>query len=131
MDKLKSGKCWANVLRWTSRIYAALLGGLVIAIAVGEGPPNPFTQPLPVAIELFGMGAVVAGCFLVWKWEGMAAILAIAGMLAFHIIEKKLWLMGALPLFDLAGVLFLFTWYFSGARKDGGGGKGAGGNLVN
>ncbi|MBN2457452.1 MAG: hypothetical protein JXB29_13120 [Sedimentisphaerales bacterium] len=105
------------VIRWVARIFASLLVVLVLTIAIGEGPPNPFTQPLPVAIELFGMLAMWIGCILGCKWQGVGAILTISGIMTFHVIEKRLWLMGAFPLFDLAGILFLLCWWLGRLQK--------------
>ena len=98
-------------LRWTARIYGGLLAVSILAIAIGEGPPNPFTQPLPVAIELFGMLVMLAGCIVGWKWQGVGALLIIVGISAFHVIEKRILLMGAFPLFDIAGILFFWFSY--------------------
>ena len=102
------------VIRWVARIFGALLAVLVLTIVIGEGLgeglPNPFTQPLPVAIELFGMLTMWVGCILGWKWQGAGGLLIMGGIMAFHVIEKKLWLMGAFPLFDLAGISFLICW---------------------
>ncbi len=106
-------KYWAICLRWVARIYGGLLAVLVLMIAIGEGPPNPFTQPLPVAIELSGMLAMVIGCIVGWKQQGLGGLLVISGIMIFHVIEKRLWLMGAFPLFDLAGILFLLSWLLS------------------
>ncbi|MFH1614405.1 MAG: hypothetical protein ABIG61_04895 [Planctomycetota bacterium] len=106
-------------IRWAARIYGALLAALILTIAIGEGPPNPFTQPLPVAIGLFGMLAMLIGCIVGWKWQGLGAILVIGGIMTFHVIEKRLWLMGAFPLFDLAGILFLFCWCLGRPQRNG------------
>lgn len=105
-------------IRWIAGIYGGLLAALILTIAVGEGPPNPFTQPLPVAIELFGMLAILSGCIIEWKWQGIGAVLVIAGIMTFHVIEKKLWLMGIFPFFDLAGVLFLLSWWLGRLPKN-------------
>ena len=117
MNVQKLTKYCLPVFCWVARIYGGLLAVLVLTIAIGEvffypgdGLPNPFTQPLPVAIELFGMLTMWIGCILAWKWQGIGAALTIAGIMTFHIIEKRLFLMGALPLFDLAAILFLFCW---------------------
>ena len=108
-----------------ARIYGGLLAVLVLTIAIGEGffypgngLPNPFIQPLPVAIELFGMLAMWVGCILGWKWQGVGGFLTIAGIMTFHVIEKRLWLMGAFPLFDLAGILFLLCWWLKRLQKN-------------
>ncbi len=119
----KSKKYCVTTVCWVARIYGGLLAVLVLTIAIGEGffcpgdgLPNPFTQPLPVAIELFGMIDMLIGCIVGWKWQGLGAILVIAGVMTFHVIEKRLWLMGAFPLFDLAGIFFLLCWLLK--RKD-------------
>ena len=113
-------------ISWVARIYGGLLAALVLTIAIGEGffypgdgLPNPFTQPLPVAIELFGMLAMFVGCILGWKWQGVGGLLTIAGIMTFHVIEKRLWLMGAFPLFDLAGILFLLCWWLGRSQSNG------------
>ena len=114
----KQKNYWVICIHWAARIYGALLTALVLTIAIGEGPPNPFTQPLPVAIELFGMLAMLIGCIVEWKWQGLGAILVITGIMTFHVIEKRLWLMGAFPLFDLAGILFLFCWWLGRSLRN-------------
>ena len=37
----------AVVSRWAARIIGALLVILIVVIGIGEGMPNPFTQPPP------------------------------------------------------------------------------------
>lgn len=115
----KQRKYWVIGIRWVARIFGGLLAVLVLTIAIGEGPPNPFTQPLPVAIELFGMLAMWVGCIVGWKWQGVGALLTIGGIMIFHVIEKRLWLMGAFPLFDLAGVLYLICWWLAKHQRVG------------
>ena len=118
--------CTMIGIRWAARIYGGLLAALILTIAIGEsffypgdGLPNPFTQPLPVAIELFGMLTILAGCIAGWKWLGLGAVLVIAGIMTFHVIERKLLLMGALPLVDLAGILYLLAWVLEIMRRNG------------
>ena len=115
----KQRKYWATAIRWSARIFGTALAAMVLTIAVGEGPPNPFTQPLPVAIELFGMLAMWIGCIIGWKRQGIAAVLIIAGIMTFHIIEKRLLLMGAFPLFDIAAILYLLAWLSGKNHKAG------------
>jgi len=38
-----------------------LLVLLIVAIAVGEGMPDPFTQPVPVQLGFLGLALVMAG----------------------------------------------------------------------
>ena len=124
MNIRKLLKCSSIALRWMARILGSLLVILVLTIVIGEGffysgdgLPNPFAQPLPVAIELFGMATMWVGCIIGWKWQGVGAILTIVGIMTFHVIEKRLLLMGAFPLFDLAAILFLFSWLLNKQQK--------------
>ena len=112
----KSKNYWLTAIRWVARILAGLLAALVLVLVLchafsEEGLPNPLNQPLPVAIELFAMLTMWIGLIVGWKYQGSGAILTIGGIMTFHIIEKRLWLMGAFPLFDLAGILFLLCWW--------------------
>ena len=122
MDSIqKFRKYFAVVIRWVARILGGLLAILVLVIfvgesLVGEGPGNPFKHPLPVQLGFVGMLAMWVGCIVGWKWQGVGALLTIGGIMTFHIIEKRLWLMGAFPLFDLAGILFLLCWLLKKKR---------------
>lgn len=103
---------WVVVFRWLVRIYGGLLAALVLALCIGEGGvPNPFAHPLPVVIEFFGISAMLIGIILGWKWHGLGGLLIAAGIVTFHIIEKRLWLGGMFPLFDLAAILYLLSWW--------------------
>jgi hypothetical protein len=95
------------VLRWTARILATALVFLVLAIAIGEGPPNPFNQSAKVQLEFLCMGIMLAGLVIGWKWEGLGGVMALAGVVVFHIIEGKLWINPFFGLFTLAGILYL------------------------
>ena len=106
-----------TVFRWLVRIYGTLLLALVLAIFIGEGPPNPLKQPPGVQLELFGMFAMCVGLVLGWKWQNIGAILILGGIMMYHIVEKRLLLMGAFPLFDLAGILYLLSWLLTKLQK--------------
>ena len=121
----KSRNYGITVIRWVSRILGGLLAALVLFIFVGEilsgeGPGNPFKHPLPVQLGFVGMLAMWVGCIVGWKWQGVGALLTIGGIMTFHIIEKRLWLTGAFPLFDLAGILFLLCWLLKRLQKSAG-----------
>lgn len=106
-----------NCLVLVARIFAGLLAGLVLLIIVGEGPPNPFKQSVSVMLELFAVIVMLIGCLLGWKWPGLGGLLIIGGTIVFHIFEKSLLLSGALPLFDLAGILYLLSWFLKMMQK--------------
>ncbi len=121
---MKQEKYWDIGICWAVRILASLLVALVLVIFIGEsffypgeGPPNPFKQPLPVQIEFAGMFAILIGMIVGWRWEGIAAALVLSGVIVFHIIQGKLWLNWVFGLFDLVGLLFLLCWWLKTPRR--------------
>jgi len=116
-------KYGVTAIRWATRILASLLAVFVLVIFVGEslageGPGNPFKHPLPVQLEFVGMLAIWVGMIVGWKWEGVASLLIISGMLIFHITTGKLWLNWTFGLFDLVGILFLLCWWLEKSALD-------------
>ena len=115
MSNSRSRQHCLTGIRWTARILGTALAAFVLFLVVGhafseEGLPNPFTQPLGVAFELLGLFAAWLGVIIAWKWEGVGGLLAISGMMIFHIVERSLLLAWTFELFDLVGVLFLVCW---------------------
>ncbi|HUW20289.1 MAG TPA: hypothetical protein VMW16_13405 [Sedimentisphaerales bacterium] len=114
----KRGSYTAGGIRWAARAVGGLLAALVLSIVFchafsPEGLPNPFTQPAGVAFELLGLAITWVGLIVAWKLEGVGGVMIIAGQLAFHIIERRLWLSTMGEFFDLAGILFLLSWWLS------------------
>jgi len=68
----------AGLCRWAARILGTLLVLVVVAIAVGEGMPNPFTQPVPVQLGFLGLALVMGGILAAWRWEVAPALLSLA-----------------------------------------------------
>ena len=73
----------AAICRWTGRILGTLLVLLIVAIAVGEGIPNPFTQPVPVQLGFLGLALVMAGILAGWRWDVAPALVSLAGWCLF------------------------------------------------
>ena len=98
------------VLRWAARIIGLLLVGLVIAFAIGEGPPNVFRQPPPVTIEFIGMGLMLTGLVIGWRWEALGGVTTIVGFGVFaatELVVNRHLPGAALWLFAVPGVLFV------------------------
>ena len=104
-------KTAASAIWWLGRIVAILLVGMVVAFAIGEGPPNPFhgsarENALTLAFLVVLVGFVV-GCFR----DGPGAILVIGGLLGFCLIQfaacGRFPGLGPLPFLAAPGVLFL------------------------
>ena len=120
MERTKRLQLLLGTIRWVARILGTFLAGLVLVFVVAhalgeEGLPNPFTQPLGVALEFVGLFAAVLGAVIAWKWEGLGGVMVLGGMMIFHVVERDIWLAWG-ELFDLTGVLFLVYWYFKRFR---------------
>ncbi len=104
--------------RWTARILGTLLVVLIFAIAVGEGMPNPFTQPLDVRIGFLALALTVAGILAGWRWEFSGGILSLGGWLLFIVsvvsLKRLNWF---LLLLALPGILYLASALLSRRKK--------------
>lgn len=101
------------LMRWPARIVGTLLLLLMLAIAIGEGgPPNPWTQPWQVNVELHLMFAMWIGMLLAWRWEGLGGALMIGGAAAFCAMEAQApnLLFGAIL---ACGGLYITCWLFA------------------
>jgi len=108
----------AAVARWAARLMGAFLVGLVLLLAIGEGPPNPLAltgreQALTVAFV-----ASLAGMVLLWWRELAGGLLALGGVAGFYVIyyvTSNGWPRGwVFPLFFLPGLLALVAWRLQG-----------------
>ena len=73
----------ATVCQWTARIIGLLLFFIIVLIAVGQGIPNPFTQPVRVQLGFLALGLMLAGFLGGWRWELSGGLLSICGWLLF------------------------------------------------
>ena len=73
----------AAVCRWTARVVGALLVFLVIVIGIGEGLPNPLTQPLSVQIGFLALALILTGILAGWRWELAGGIISLASWFLF------------------------------------------------
>jgi hypothetical protein len=100
----------ATLCRWSARIVGTLLVVLVLVIAIGEGMPNPFTQPLAVQIGFLALALIVTGIVAGWRWEFSGGILSTAGWCLFVgsvVGVKRLNLF--IALLALPGILYLLS----------------------
>ena len=107
----KTGHWLALILQWAARLTGAVLVLMVLAIGVGYGgPPNPFRQPLPAAIELWLMLVMTLGLVAAWRWEAAGALAILVALAAFNLVELSVNgkpAGGAFPLFAIPPVLYL------------------------
>ena len=103
-------KLLTAVCRWTARVAGTLLVILVVVIAIGEGMPNPFTQPPAVLIGFVALAMILIGILAGWRWELAGGILSLAGWCLFFgsvIGIKRLNLF--ISLLALPGILYLIS----------------------
>src|SRR5512142_1184717 len=64
----------AAMCRWTGR---------VMVIAIGEGIPNPFTQPAAIAVGFVALAAVLSGILVGCFREGIGGGISLVGWMVF------------------------------------------------
>jgi hypothetical protein len=73
--------------RWSARILGVLLLAVMVALAIGEGMPNVFTQPAKVQIGFTALGLLLLGILAGWRWELLGGIISLAGWGMFVTVE--------------------------------------------
>ena len=101
----------AALCRWTARAIGTLLVLLIVMLGIGEGMPNPFTQPPAVQAGFLALALLLAGILAGWRWELAGGVISLAGWCLFLGQVKDFprgmnWLIWALA---LPGVLFLIS----------------------
>ena len=99
----------AAACRWTARILGTLLVLTIVIIAIGEGMPNPFAQPMTVQVGFLALALVMIGILGGWRWELAGGTLSLFGWSLFvvavmHPPRGLNWFVGALA---LPGVLYV------------------------
>ena len=79
MEPIPKFKLSADFCRWTARILGALLALFIIVLAIGEGMPNPLTQPLAVEIGFIALAFILIGLVVGWRWEFSGGVISLAG----------------------------------------------------
>jgi hypothetical protein len=78
-----TSKLLAVVCRWAARIIGTLLVILIVVIGIGEGMPNPFTQPPSVQIGFLALAMILIGILAGWRWELAGGVISLAGWCLF------------------------------------------------
>jgi hypothetical protein len=82
---------------------------LIVLMAIGEGMPNPFTQPMSVQVGFLALALIMIGILGAWRWELAGGTISLAGWGLFVVavghLEKGLsWFVAAIA---LPGVLYV------------------------
>jgi len=99
----------AAACRWTARILGTLLVLTIVIIAIGEGMPNPFTQPMAVQVGFLALALVMIDILGGWRWELVGGTLSLVGWSLFvvavmHAPRGLNWFVSALA---LPGLLYV------------------------
>jgi hypothetical protein len=108
---MKNMKHLTTVCRWTARLLGLLLVSVVVLIAVGQGIPNLFTQPVPVQLGFLALAFILGGILAGWRWELSGCLLSVSGWLLFVAVAVGSLnrLNGFVLAFALPGVLYLLS----------------------
>jgi hypothetical protein len=99
-------------LRWTARLLAAGLVGLVLVIFIGEGFNPVNLSPIEALQKTFFL-ACCAGMVIAWRWPLLGGAISTGGMVLFFAVEFAV--TGGFPkgwvfhLMLLPGILFLMS----------------------
>ncbi len=104
-----------TTLRWIARIAGLIVLLMVLAIAIGEGFPNPLTLKFGEQAMMLVMLVMLAGIVLSWKWVGLGGAMLLMGYTTFLINESMhrhhLALFSFVDLFFLLGLIDLVVWW--------------------
>jgi hypothetical protein len=66
-----------------ARFLGALLVVSIVYLAIGEGMPNPFTEPAPVQVGFLALAMMMIGILAGWRWEIAGGVISLAGWCLF------------------------------------------------
>jgi hypothetical protein len=124
------GPAGVRAVRWAARALSAVSIAFVLLIFIGEGIGSRGEGPVRLtAVEIAGLAffpvMVLLGLVLAWRWEGIGAVITLAGLGAFYILQ--LLSTGGLPggpwfaLLASPSLLFGLSWLLTrptGAEPD-------------
>jgi hypothetical protein len=79
----------AATCRWTGRILGSFFVLVLLAFAIGEGMPNPLSQPLHVQLGFLGLGLLMVGLLAGWRWDLAGGLISLAGWVLFVVAAMR------------------------------------------
>ena len=102
-----------TVARWTARAVGTAILALVVAIAIGEGVPNPLAQPVEVNLLSVAMLTMMTGLIIAWKWEGVGGLLILGGFGFFAAVNHGIRLNVVFGPLLATGLMYLACWWMN------------------
>jgi hypothetical protein len=110
-------KLLATIFRWIARVIGTVMVGLTLILAMGEGVPDLFTQPLVIQLGFVALALMLSGILLAWRWEFPGGIMSLVGWALFILAERVRWqhslffILLAIPSLLFLGSSFLRRYY--------------------
>ena len=99
---------FAGICRWTARIVGSLLVLVCTMIAIGQGIPNPFSQPGTVRLGFLGLALIFGGIVAGWRWEFSGGAMSILGWCVFvAAVMRPRGMTGFVAALAVPGVLYV------------------------
>lgn len=103
---------FGSAICWAARLVGMFLLVMILAVAIGEGLPNPMQQPLAVRIEMVALLGMWLGLIVAWKSELIGGMVVVLGYACFCLTEwPALRLAFPFGLFPFAGLLYIVSWF--------------------
>jgi hypothetical protein len=101
-------------LRWAARIIGTAVLVLIVALAIGEGGPNPLQVSLRENLLGSALLAMLIGQIVAWKWEGIGSLFILGGFTLFATVNHGVRLNQSLVVVGawlVTGLLYLVCWW--------------------
>ena len=110
------GNYGIRIFSWLVKAAGVALLGLVLVIAIGEGPPNPFELSSRELLLMVSLLVTLAGTVLALWRQLIGGIVITAGMIPF-IAESRQWVFWA---FFVVGIGNIVCWWLKKITRTGG-----------
>ena len=104
-------------LRWTARAIGIALLILIVALAIGEGVPNPLAMSLQENLIGLALLTMTVGLLAGWKWEGIGGLLIVGGFAVFAVVNHPFRVNAVMVMWVVIGLMYLACWWRSSIRQ--------------
>ena len=115
IEKLR--KCGMIIFCRLVKGAGLVLLGLVLVIAIGEGPPNPFKLSLRELALMVSLLVILGGTVCAMWRQGVGGVVMTGGWIVFSIVNGRLPKGWFFNMFLLVGILNIVCWWLGTPRK--------------
>ena len=106
-----------TVLRWMARTMGTALLVLIVAVAIGEGVPNPLRGSLTEMLCHVAMLTMIVGQIVAWRWEGIGGGLIVGSFVLFAIVNHGVPFNVVFVPWLVTGMLYQVCWWRTSRAK--------------